>query len=179
MKRRALIATLIPALALTVAIAKPASKQKKECEPPKLSDPRSWLPVTPQANNPRPKSHAEGGTDCPFYQAAWQRFLIATQPDGDSGSAFLSYPSIEDLFDRPPSAIAKQSGQFVSLVPRAMQSPNALPNINQGISQAGLRGLLIDQAGHPIYYAIHVNRDFQKFLAVNQLRNAHQLLHAN
>ena len=176
MKRRTLVSALFAALALVPAISKP----KGECEPPKLSDPQSWLPVTPKANNAKPKSHAEGGTDCPFYQAAWHRFLIATQPDSYGSPAFLSYLSFEGLFDRQVSpVIAKQTGRVVSLAPRAIQSSNSLPNINQGIAQAGLRGLLIDQAGHPIFYAIHVNGDFQKFLADNQLHNKYQLQHAN
>ena len=176
MKRRIRIAALIAAFTLTPSI----SRSKDECEPPKLSDPHSWLPVTPKASNARPRPHSEGGTDCPFYQGAWQRFLIATQPDNHGSPAFLSYASIEDLFDHEVSpTFAKQSGRLLSVAPRTIQNPNSPPNINQGINQAGLRGLLIDQGGHPIFYAIHVNRNFQKFLADNQLHNKYQLQNAN
>lgn len=134
------------------------------CFPPPAPAP-SWLPVTPAANetkvpDPRPAS------DCGFYRPAWQRFLIATQPSPDS-PAFLSYPSFDQIFTpgSPPAA------GVLNLTPSNIAKPNALPTkpALSDISQAGLRGVLIDQKGHPIYYAIHVDQNFLAFLRKNNL----------
>jgi DNA replication protein DnaC len=46
-------------------------------------------------------------SDCFFYKPAWQRLLVATQPRG--GTAFLGYPSLDDLFS-PLSSSVNQHG---------------------------------------------------------------------
>jgi hypothetical protein len=142
------------------------------CSPPA---PPAWLPMTPPANEtqspaPRPAS------DCGFYMPAWQRFLIATQPNG-TAPAFLGPPyfSFDEIFapDVATEARPMQNvAHVLTLAARNVQRPNDIaPEDTQfsDISQAGLRAVLIDQHGRPVYYAIHVNAEFQSFLKKNNL----------
>jgi len=46
------------------------------------------------------------------------------------------------------------------------------------VFQAGARGLLIDQNGHPIYFGLHVNSVFDDFLAGNNLKTVNGLIFA-
>ena len=77
---------------------------------------------------------------------------------------------------------------MLSLAPRTAQFPNEnvlrasgnRPGIDAGVNQAGsLRGLLIDQNGNPVYYAIHVNEVFKKFIQDNGLATKNALLNAD
>jgi hypothetical protein len=166
---------------LVVALSAIATKvvyAQDECAPPALSAPDSWLPTTPQPGNDKPDPHP--APDCPFYKAAWQRFLVATQPDTNGVPKFLSYATIEDVFghDVAPQ-FAKESGGLLSLAPRSLESPNQTPAIGAGVRQAVSRGLLLDQNGHPVFYAIHMNPEFVKFLADNHLHDKDQLISAD
>lgn len=136
---------------------------------PQCSPPPAWLPTTPPAIEtavPKPRP----ATDCAFYGPAWQRFLNVTQPNGTS-PAFLSYPAFDDLFASNGTSPAAYAGTLMSLTPRTIQRANAVPHqpAFSDIAQAGLRGVLIDQRGRPIYYAIHVNPAFAAFLKANDL----------
>jgi hypothetical protein len=132
-----------------------------------------WLPNTPlphehEVPSPRPAS------DCQFYRPSWQRFLLATQPVGGV-PAFLRYPTFDQLFGLgtpagTPHAHAQQA-VVLSLLPRNIQRPNNPTARQQKLLddvQAGLGGkpggILIDQRGRFLYYAIHVNPAFQQFL---------------
>jgi hypothetical protein len=111
-----------------------------------------WLPNTPGVELYKPPPHP--ASECPFYRASWQNFLIATQPDSETGQpALQSYATIDDLFQRS--------------VPRPQ--PRAWLG---DIKQAGARQILIDQTGHSIYYGIHVNQGFADFVADNHLQTA-------
>jgi hypothetical protein len=137
--------------------------------------PSQWLPTTPLPPTDTPPPHP--GPDCPFYRAAWQNFMYSLQPGSDGRPRFLStYATIADLFG-PAAALqfAPQHPGILSLAPRTAQFPNEKllhapgnpPGIDAGVNQAGpLRGLLIDQNGHPIYYAIHVNNVYEDFIKV-------------
>jgi hypothetical protein len=136
-----------------------------------------WLPTTPAPNEtsvpaPRPAS------DCQFYRPAWQTFLVATQPVGTS-PAFLGYPSFEQIF-QPVTAVSAppKPGEFLTLKlsPRNIQRANDPTAAQQKLlddTQAGIGGApggnLIDQHGHFIYYAIHVNPAFLQFLQQHNL----------
>jgi hypothetical protein len=136
-----------------------------------------WLPTTPapsETNVPAPRP----ASDCQFYRPAWQQFLVATQPVGTS-PAFLGYPSFEQIF-QPATAVSAKSkpGELLTLklVPRNIQRPNDPNAGQQKLSddiQAGIGGApggnLIDQHGHFIYYAIHVNPAFLQFLQQHNL----------
>jgi hypothetical protein len=134
----------------------------------------TWLPTTPEPIDTKIPPQRSGGTDCPFYRPAWQRYMVATQPRGNA-PAFLTYPSFDDLFPRGslrPGPVAIAHPLQLSLHPRNIQLPNsptdsqqALIDRNRGdlndINQAGpnntVGGNLIDQHGHLVYYAIHVS----------------------
>lgn len=144
-----------------------------------IADPQ-WLPKTPAPTFDRPPPHPE--PDCVFYKPAWQNFLFATQPTNGS-PAFLSYPTIGDVFGPTvaPMFVAKRLN-LLALAPRALKGsndpatdvprlpgPNSATSINAGVRQAGFAGLLIDQGGQPIFYAIHMNQAFADFVRTNKL----------
>src|SRR5258708_2313418 len=140
---------------------------------------RSWLRRTPAPTFERPPPHP--APDCGFYKPAWQNFLYVTQLEGGA-SAFESYPTIADVFGAPATSMfaAKSPGRL-SLAPRALKGPNdpttegpGRAGVNNAASitdvrQAGLNGLLIDQNGRPIFYAIHMNEAFAAFIRQKQL----------
>jgi len=163
-------------------------------KPPVRGAPAGWPRMQ---QHRRPPSHGEQGTDCPFYQAAWQQFLYAMRPDGSGQPRFLSsYLTLAELF--PSGAVstrmfarrnmavaraqtsvnvlaAQPSHGALMLAPRSLQHPNDTADpgdnhaIDDGVRQAVTDGLLIDQRGNPIYYAIHVNPAFAAFVRSNQL----------
>ena len=145
-----------------------------------------------------PPAHAVNPSDCPFYQPAWQEFLFATKPLPHSHlPAFLSYESFDDIFSKASSHKGAKSdtatGLMIQLEPRDVQRANApsaelqnrldasaAANSTPGLQEnAGdtvqaahgkrVGGTLIDQQGHFIYYAIHVNHEMAAFLRANQL----------
>lgn len=175
--------SIFGAILLTASFTIARSSAGAECLVP-----NQWLPTTPLPNTDTPPPHP--AADCPFYRAAWQNFLYAAQPDKDGRPRFLSqYSTISDLFG-PAAApqFAKQQVGLLSLAPRTAQFPNEKllhsagnpPGIDAGVNQAGsLRGLLIDQSGHPIYYAIHVNDVYKNFIISNGLTTKASLLSAD
>src|SRR5436309_3239186 len=102
------------------------------------------------------------GSDCPFYFFSWQNFMIAAQPDAQGKPAFLSWGTIENVFG---------SG--------AGQPSPAIPVLLGGVTQAGGRQVLIDQSGHAIYYAIHMNPAFVNFVNANGLQTADAVRNAD
>jgi Protein of unknown function (DUF1566) len=166
-----------------VAVAAPPVEEKCEAF-------KTWLPNTPEPTN----EYHPPDEDCPFYQAAWQHFLYATRPAVETSGritpldsllkapvpAFLGYKSVEEIFGRGSAPqFAKRTDGRLSLAPRDTESPNSDgPTIDSGVRQAGLRGILIDQNGHPVYYAIHVNENFQKFVNENRLTTSALLKNA-
>jgi hypothetical protein len=107
-----------------------------------------WLPNTPPLDLFKPLPHP--ATECPFYRGSWQNFLVATQPDGEGRPDFLSWATIDSMFvsELPKAAVRAELGD---------------------IRQAGGRQILIDQNGHSLYYGIHVNQAYAKFVADNGL----------
>jgi len=143
------------------------------------ADPQ-WLPQTPPPTFDRPPPHP--APDCVFYKPAWQNFLFAVQPT-NGNPAFLSYPTIGDVFGPAiaPNFAAKRLN-LLAVAPRALKGsnnfvanvskfpgPNTPNSINAGVRQAGFAGLLIDQGGQPIFYAIHMNQTFADFVRTNSL----------
>jgi hypothetical protein len=111
-----------------------------------------WLPVTPPVELYKPDPHP--ASECPFYRASWQNFLIATQPDERTGKpALQSYATIDDVFERSVPRPARRAWLG-------------------DIRQAGARQILIDQTGHAIYYGIHINPAFADFVAEHELQTA-------
>jgi len=113
------------------------------------------------------------------------------QPDDNGKPLFLrEYLSMQQLFPQLNVAqfAAAQAG-MLSLAPRTVQLPNdktllmgavAGARINDGFKQAGpAAGLLIDQDGYPIFYAIHVNAQYADFIRSNNLTTKAALLAAD
>jgi hypothetical protein len=112
-------------------------------------------------------------SDCPFYQASWQTFLYVTNPDASGLPSFLNYPTIESTFGSTTANLfpRKEFGRL-SLAPRVRKEGGDV-KVSAGTVQAGeLQGVLIDQAGNPIYYAIHMNEVFTKFLTDSKIIDA-------
>jgi hypothetical protein len=132
---------------------------------------RSWLPTTPAPTFDRPAPHP--APDCGFYAPAWQNFLYVTKPDAGGNLRFSSYSTISDVFG-PAVALrfARQRTGLLSLAPRALKGsndpasdpPGKAAVVNAGARQAGLNGLLVDQRGNPVLYAIHMNPVFVDFV---------------
>jgi hypothetical protein len=155
-------------------------------------NPIKWFPKPPEPNETQVPPNRSGGTDCPFYKPAWQRFMLVMQPV-NGAPAFLSYPSYDDLFQvgaEKPAALVVAHPLRLSLHPRNIQLPNsptesqqAILNANRigitDINQAGpnnsVGGNLIDQHGHLVFYAIHVNVAFRDFLIANRLWKSTEL----
>ena len=110
---------------------------------------REWLPQTPPLALFQPLPHP--ASECPFYRASWQNFLIATQPDASGAPAFLAYPTIDTVFQSAKPHPAQRS-------------------VLGDIKQAGGRQILIDQNGNPIFYGIHVNQAYADFIARHHLQ---------
>jgi hypothetical protein len=55
---------------------------------------------------------------------------------------------------------------MLNLSPRVMKQINSATDFD-GVAQAGLSGVLVDQSGIPIYYAMHFNDDFVNFITSN------------
>lgn len=158
---------------LAVVVLLSASRASADCP----SEP-TWLPNTPTPTYDKPPPHP--APDCGFYKPAWQNFLIATQSDADGQAAFLSYPTISDVFGQKSvitSGFAPQRGKMLSLAPRSLKGSNDPSTdpvgkaavVNAGARQAGLNGLLVDQRGNPVFYAIHMNQAFADFVRRNGL----------
>ncbi len=108
-----------------------------------------WLPNTPPLDLFLPLPHP--ATECPFYRGSWQNFLVATQPDAEGRPDFLSWPNIDSVFSS-----SKPKG------PRRAQLGD--------IRQAGGRQVLIDQNDRSLYYGIHFNGAYARFVFDNGLQ---------
>lgn len=176
--------TLLGSCALWCAYL--ANPSLADCMAPETGDPHAWLPSTPFPSYAEPLPHNQ--PDCPFYVAAWQTFLYVTRPDADGNPAFLRYPQIRTvLAPWATGGRASEASAVLDLEPRKMEMANdpenlvaaVGPEIAAGIEQAQLGGVLIDQAGNPIYYAIHFNYHFADFLERHDLLTKDAILRAN
>jgi hypothetical protein len=131
--------------------------------PSNLADIANWFPTTPamQAGGGcKPLPHPAG--ECRFYTQSWQEFLIALQQDAAGKPAFLSWNTVENTFGAG-----------------AGQPTPAIPVLQAGVTQAGGRQIVIDQNGHALYYAMHLNPAFVKFVNDAHLTSADQIKRAD
>jgi ketosteroid isomerase-like protein len=137
--------------------------------------PKEWFPKTPKPTNEKPNPDE----DCDFYKWAWQMFLYVTQPDPGRGDRprFLAYQTPADLF--PPSStprFARSKKGMLRLAPRlAKQHEHA--SLDEFL-QADSKGALIDRNGRIVYYAIHLNEEFVKFVDANHFRKVDNIFKA-
>lgn len=137
--------------------------------------PASWFPSTP-----RPVNFQVGSDNCKFHQWAWQEFLWATQSaPGTSGAPnFLGFAYPGDLFVANPlpypgraTGVARTArngragragrGEVLDLRPRDRKDDETV-NVD-AIAQAGTTNILIDAAGHPVYYVILIDSTWYTF----------------
>ena len=137
-----------------------------------------FLPKTTAPTNllPRPEPGALTPRDCEFYRWAWQTFLYSTQvTEKTRKPAFLSYSSFADVFHAKPSPqFPRHKAGFLALGPRTLQFSNhageGTPSVPiADIRQAGVSALLIDQQGNPVFYGLHMNSAYVRFVKDYQL----------
>ena len=140
----------------------------------KTTLPRNAMP-SPPTNN-----------DCAFYNWAWHMFLFVTQPQEDGRPAFLSYETIEDVFGPSVTksyaqvfAIDRKQNKILSLAPRGAKLLSEIPALGGGFKQAGdLDAILVDQNQNAVYYAIHLNAEYAKFVRDNELNKLETLINS-
>jgi hypothetical protein len=132
----------------TTETVAPLQREAEELEPEVIcAASQEWLPNTPPVDPFMPLPHPAG--ECPFYRSTWQSFLGATQPDAEGSPAFLSWPTVPDLFES--------------------ERPRANRSYLGDIRQAGSRQIAIDQNGRSLYYGVHVNQAYADFVSRNGL----------
>ncbi len=156
------VATLWACKDPTAFDATPASLAEEVSLPENCPATADWLPATPSLAQFTPMPHPE--TECPFYRGAWQSFLIATEPNSKGEAAFISYPTVDDL--------------FVSKTPHGVRNTAQRAWLGD-IKQAGGRQVLVDQNGHSIYYGIHANQAFADFVDASGLKTVEGITNAN
>jgi hypothetical protein len=140
----------------------------------KTTPPRNAMP-SPPTNN-----------DCAFYNWAWHMFLFVTQPQEDGRPAFLSYETIEDVFGpsvarsyAKVSVIDRKQNKVLSLAPRSAKLLSEIPALGGGFKQAGdLDAILVDQNHNAVYYAIHLNAEYSRFVRDNGLNKLETLINS-
>jgi hypothetical protein len=164
----------------------------EDCKP---ADPDAFLPIhgrTLPPNNALPAPPTNN--DCAFYNWAWHAFLFVTEKGRGGKPAFLNYPTIERAF---PKIFKPLKGTSPALSVRNIEpalnearsqhaelTANAgdpLPELTDGVMQAsksgpGFGAILVDQNRNPIFYTIHVNDEFAKFVRDNGLDEIDRLL---
>lgn len=134
----------------------------------------SWVTGKVAPDNRQPESPLE---DCSAYRWAWQTFLYITSKESPSANYdFLLFPGFDDVFKiikqsnfaRISDVSAKRSA-FLNLAPRTPEPET--PSVFDGIKQAGLDGILVDQNGQAIFYAIHMNSVFVDFVKRKGINN--------
>ena len=159
MSSKLLAGTLI--VAVCAALALPARAQT--LPPCKAKDdwfPHSKTPAPNSATFPKPPANA-GITNCAFHQWSWNAFLWLTQ-NVNGEPRFLSFP--EAGIETKKTGVETQGDVADPLIAR---SPKA--RAIKLIQQAGPDGIMVDLQGRPIYYTIHSNSVFGKFIETNGL----------
>lgn len=116
--------------------------------------------------------------DCAFYQWAWQTFLYATDYVPDKGyrrRRLLAYPTFAEVFKVKHSPLfADAQPGILSLGPRTVEHSNT-ETVRAGkideFEQAQSNAVLIDPAGAPVWYQIHLNTTFKDFVLANGLND--------
>ena len=138
------------AVALCAASGVPTAAQTpaQACTAPSI-----WFPhdKTPEQNS---AGFPSNPTNCDFHQWSWNAFLWLTQDVNGE-------PRFEAM---SPTGIEAAPGVLDPLIGR---SPKA--RTLDLINQAGPDGIMIDQQGRPIYYAIHSDSTFGNFITQNGL----------
>ena len=129
---------------------KPTTTEISEEETCGASPDWAGLGKTPPQLMFQPLPHPDA--ECPFYRGGWHNFLLAAEPDPETGEPAIKFlPTIDDVF-QPSHPLAAGA-----LAPPGQEKGSSKRSWLGDIKQAGKREILIDQNGHTIYYGIHVN----------------------
>lgn len=141
-----------------------------------------WFPIV-SATSAQRAFNTEPKQECEFYQDAYANFLFAVQNDPVSGvPRFFSYKTYSQVFGQPPTLstpaekINRSTGNVAmfALTPRLIKRGIGSDDFDS-VQQAGFNNILIDQAGNPIYYAMHFNDTFAKFITSAGLLDKNKL----
>ncbi|MBO0697628.1 MAG: hypothetical protein J2P46_04480 [Zavarzinella sp.] len=144
------------------------------CDHPCKADPKWFFPTAkPTFEKPDPDQ------DCDFYRPAWQYLLYLIQEDTPGcGPRLFALDHPDDLFRGEHAGrfpVAKKG--ILRLAPRVALSRDPLGGTE--INQAGSNGILVDpKTGRAVYYAVHLNETFSKFIRDNKYENALNLKNA-
>ena len=127
--------------------------------------PSDWFP---HAQTPKPNDAADFTSNCTFHQWSWQSFLWLTQrmPSGELRFETFARPAQLMAEEAPPEFSAAAQAPL-TLVPRVAKSED--PTMLDEVNQAGSLGLLVDQNGRAVYYAMYVNEVFYEFVRQHKL----------
>jgi hypothetical protein len=148
-------------LALTTGIS--WGEEEEPCKAPP-----EWFPkVSDETIKTLFELKRESSDECSFYQWSFATFLYVMEARDGGSPRFKNYDSFASLFHVPLSPAApKADVNILSLSPRLQQQDNGADEFD-GISQAGLNGVLVDRFGHPVFYAMHFNGDYKNFVVSN------------
>lgn len=135
--------------------------------------PSTWFP---HSQTPAPNDTATFAINCDFHQWSWQSFLWLTQSMPNGELRFETFASPEQLAvpgGGAPPAFSQAAAGPLKLMPRVAKSAD--PTLLDEINQAGSLGLLIDQNGRAVYYAMYINDIFYNFVRENGLYNPDSL----
>jgi hypothetical protein len=131
--------------------------------------PASWFPTVQQ-----PVNFDVGDDNCNFHRWAWQEFLWLMQASGSGGPAnVLTLANPNDLFVANPLPYpgrAGGTGMALDFMPRDQKDEDLVDATS--IHQAGDLGVLIDQAGQPVFYTIVIDSTWYNFARSNGLTTA-------
>lgn len=135
---------------------------------PACPAPKEWFNGKP-VPLPDPAAFPVNAGNCDFHLWSWQTFLWLMEPDNRSGRLrFETLISPDTLYPAPPADITP-GALLPGLKLRGGQGPD-------DYLQAGSDGLLVDRNGRIVYYSIHVNDIFRKFMTENALNSAPGIL---
>lgn len=176
MKKFIIMAGLLIVAFVALESSYPTTNSKKIVSTTKpdsdcLANPE-WFLDTHVPSNKEPQK----GNECQFYQWAWETFLYITRPSKSGGQPkFLDFQTPTELFGNDATPLFKQrSDRMLTLAPRVEEDSVVAPLSE--VLQANSHGILVDQNGHVVYYAQHVNKVFADFVTQNHLNNMASLL---
>ncbi len=161
--RTSLIAACFAVAILGVAIQARLHSTEIPCDKPCAADP-AWFPKTPKPGFQKP----DPDSDCEFYRPAWQYLLYVMQEQTPGTPRLFEMDHPEDLFGRPlHTRFPKAPKGALRLAPRVALSGDPLAGAE--INQAGSTGVLVDSStGCAVYYSVHLNDTYSKFIRDNR-----------
>jgi hypothetical protein len=161
MKRLISLALVLQLVLLT------AVGRGEECS----ADP-AWFNSSGEPDATQPDAHQAMPKDtdeCVFYKRAWQNFLYITHPEGSAKARFLTYTAPTDLFHAPVAnaahfALKGRKPGTLNMLPRTGKTEKGAIN---SVTEASSLGLLVDQQGRAVYFAMQLNPTFVEFIKKN------------